>query len=252
MSDNHQIAKYGSKLIVAGAIILVIGIWLIVPMISAPYDELRLIRNGEVTDGLATDSGFVSGFGEANDYYEGWWVDYGFKFEGYSTKFSGRSYYLENFPDRLAKENLPQRVQVEYLISDPSINRLSGSGNQTISSWVKSNGALVAGILVWGAAVIWLLISGWGRVYNFEGNPLRTFVSVTFRVAVYLGMIAGAFAILIGFVSLFEWLNFGTNSFLIGLILTFAVCSALPVLVMILRDERQHKNNEQTANSEDS
>jgi hypothetical protein len=242
-------ARSGSRFIVAALIIFLIGIWLLLPMLTVPLNELDLIRNGKTVEGAATDSGFVSVDDSENRHYEGWWVEYNFKLDGYAPHFTSRSYYADNLPYHLEKQNLPQPVRVEYLLSEPSINRLSGTGNQTIVSWAKSILPVAFVISGWFIGVIFLFVTGWRLLYNFEGNPLRPFVSVTFRVLIYIFLIGLGFLILVGFVSLFQWLGFGQNSFLLGLLVTFIVCSALPVSVMILRDERDRKGMAQKRRS---
>lgn len=238
--DNQ--ARSGSSFIVAALLIFLIGVWLLLPMLTVPLNELDLIRKGKTVEGTAMDSGFFSVEDSENRHYEGWWVEYSFKLDDYRPQFTNRSYYASNFPNRLEKTNLPQPVRVDYLLSEPSISRLSGTGNQTIMSWAKSILPLAVVISGWFTGVIFLFVTGWRLVYNFEGNPLRPFVSVTSKVLIYIIMIGVAFSILVGFVSLFQWLEFGQNSFLLGLVATFIACSALPVSVMILRDERDRKD----------
>lgn len=237
MDSDTKLASSGAKFLVASFIVFLIGFWFLLSLGTEPLNELGLIRNSEVVEGKATDSGFDSGYFE-DSYYEGWWVDYNFKFDGYYVLYSGRTYYINDFPKNLEKPNLPQRVQIQYLLSNPSINRLSGTGNQTVMSWARSNLLLAVGICVWAFGVIYLFVSGWKVLFNFRGNPLPALVSVTAKVLIYILMIVVAFLTLFVFVSFFEWLGLGQKSFLLGLASTLLVYLVLPVVVMILRDER--------------
>lgn len=132
------------KTLSLAALLVIGGVWFWYYLIGNPFDELALIRKGEITVGVVVDSYEYTDEGAFRDVYI-YTLPNGQKFIGAEHN-KGRvlepgeeQEYLEE-PDLIEGEEYHPEdkydsVEIEYLPEKPEISRIKGSGYNTIWSW---------------------------------------------------------------------------------------------------------------------
>jgi hypothetical protein len=101
-------------------------------MVGNPFNDLALIRRGVTTAGIITAL------------HE----DIGDDSEGRAVFFHSASYAFQlpdrrtikartrDYSGRLPPDDIPRKIQVEYLPDDPSVSRIKGTGSPTVTDWL--------------------------------------------------------------------------------------------------------------------
>ncbi|NOS99416.1 MAG: hypothetical protein HOP29_02180 [Phycisphaerales bacterium] len=120
----------GGHLVVIGLVALVFS------SERNPFHELRLIQHSSTAAGQ-----IVEGWEDLVDgdrYGVGWthWGAYVFQLSD-GREFMGRTRYMSGrLPPEFIDPDNPVPVEVEYDTTDPSINRIKGTGCKTVTEWV--------------------------------------------------------------------------------------------------------------------
>jgi len=136
INDSSIIDKYREpiKTIIWGAVLIILALLFWYHIVGDPLDEFALIQKAKLATGILVDSYEVDTGDERGNVYDVGVYKFslpdGRKFKAFTKNSIGE---LEE--------------QVEYLPSNPSINRIKGEGCQSITEWVEKK-IIFGGILL--------------------------------------------------------------------------------------------------------
>lgn len=150
---------------IVGLAILLFGFYFWRHYAGNPINEFRLITKGRITNGYVTKAEESSEYVEQNDGRAGG-MAYQFYYNYYFNLPNGKRIYDSAISggalpeDLCCLEDKPYEVKVEYLSSNPTINRVKDfdAGSKTIGNWLWRK-VLLGGILLIGClsiGVIWI------------------------------------------------------------------------------------------------
>lgn len=174
MGDAHKFTPESAFLYLLGSLVaLVLTCW---QGSDANFvNTFRLIRQAQIANGMITATGNNSDCDD-DGCYGGDYADYMFLHQ--SIVIGGRTYYSE-VPKEMKEDD---RVNIEYLVSNPQISRIQGTGTRTMRSWWWNN---------WLRVVMWFAV--FGTCLFFTGkfalvliqmpeNPIPEIVIVIFLI----------------------------------------------------------------------
>lgn len=150
---------------IVGLAILLFGFYFWRDIAGNPINEFRLITKGKIADGYVTSAEESSEYVEENDGRTGG-MAYQFYYKYYFNLPDGKRIYDSAISGGMLPEDLccledeSYEVKVQYLSSNPTINRINefDSGSKTIGNWlwrkVGLGGILLVGCLSVGVILI--------------------------------------------------------------------------------------------------
>jgi hypothetical protein len=132
------------KKIAAGIFIPSFVLWFWLSSTYNPFPELLLIIKGKITKGMITSiEQNIEEVSYNDDRSSGLRINYYYEFHFFlenGLKITSFGSEEGEIPDSLSKVNIqPYQVNVEYLVSNPCINRVTNmnESNNTIFEWIK-------------------------------------------------------------------------------------------------------------------
>jgi hypothetical protein len=148
--------------IAIGILLLIPGIWLMSKWGTNPINSFALIREAEIAECTVLDT--YEYWGSSDDWGDNTSHSLLYTFHAPDgrefKKWSGAMW--GSIPEEYRQ--LPKPAEVEYLLSDPSINRFHGEGAQSIIGWVFRD--IIGNILL----LVGLFLPGVILVFNAVDN----------------------------------------------------------------------------------
>jgi len=151
--------------LIVGIAILLFGFYFWRSLAGNPINEFRLITNGKIANGYVTSAEESSEYVEQNEGRTGG-MAYQFYYKYYFNLPDGKRIYDSAIAGGALPEDLcclkdePYEVMVEYLSSNPTINRVKDfdNGSKTIGNWIWRKfllgGIILIGCLSFGVMLI--------------------------------------------------------------------------------------------------
>lgn len=152
-----------------GIIIIAFAVW-ILSVTTTPFNELELIRHAKVTEGEIYDASRDSNQNGATF----WIAAFSFTAPNSKVRLTGVSLISNDVLKDFSDESTPYPVAIDYLPNRPSINRIHGSGIQTIWDWLRyyfGHGLFI--LAIFGVGTFFAIIGGKG-IWKYSGNPMPT------------------------------------------------------------------------------
>lgn len=210
-----------------GVIAFSIGALLWPTMTQGPLDELALIRNAQLAEGIVYETDEVSG--------EGWWsLRYSFTLSTRKRKFSGSAYFPGEVPEHLARQNLPQPAVIEYLPRKPSLNRLQGTGLRSVTGWAKEYvfGGLFL-LSVFGLSIC-LVMTGGRFLWRYPVNPVPALAHNVGKVLLGAVLLLVAFVLIHWLTKFYERVGVEGDPTGYAILSLFALCAFLPYPTVLI------------------
>lgn len=144
MNQDIQIAyknsrREATKKIIYGLIWCLICLWLCYGSARDDFDELKLIRNAQLADGVITECFEERDVGDEGGKYVARSCSYMFSLPDGTILDSSM-----NVSNKIKEET---DVKIEYLLVNPQTNRIQGEGNSTFFDWAWRKLGLGLGLL---------------------------------------------------------------------------------------------------------
>lgn len=217
-----------------GVLAFTIGALLWPSMTKAPLDELALIRNAQLPEGIVYDAGEVSGDDEHGIFYEGWRLEYSFTLSTSKRKFSGSAYFRGELPKHLAKQNLPQPAVIEYLPRKPSSNRLQGTGLRSVTAWAKEYVFRCLFLLSVFGLSICLVLTGGRFLWKYPLNPVPALAHNVGRMLLVAVLLLVAFVLIHWLTKFYERIGIQGDPTGYAILSLFALCAFLPYPTILI------------------
>ena len=134
-SENRSSRREALKTTAWGLVWIVGAVWFWLGLGTNPLDDLRLMLSAKTTQGQIIDTWEDAGDGDDGRVHWSSAIIYSFKLPS-GREVKGVSKGNSRLPPELADLKNPVPVEVEYVPSRPSLNRLQGDGSQSLFHWL--------------------------------------------------------------------------------------------------------------------